>query len=72
MSHATIDRLIINLPYEEPMHHWLYDPASKLFSLAEGCRPGGYVAATPSSKAFDDPDLFVHISLLNAICDDAV
>lgn len=67
MPHTTIDRLIINSPYEEPTRHWRYDPASKLFSLAEGRRPAGYVVATPGSKAFDDPGLFVDIPLVNAI-----
>ncbi|MDZ7315240.1 MAG: DEAD/DEAH box helicase family protein [candidate division KSB1 bacterium] len=67
MPRATIDRLIINSPYEEPRYHWRYDPASKLFDLAEGRRPAGYVVATPGSKAFDDPGLFVEIPLVNAI-----
>ncbi|MEZ0396689.1 MAG: BPTD_3080 family restriction endonuclease [Anaerolineales bacterium] len=67
MSRATIDRLIINSPYEEPRYHWRYDPATKLFDLAEGRRPAGYVVATPGSRAFDDPGLFVEIPLVNAI-----
>lgn len=67
MGKTTIDRLIVNSPYEEPRHHWCYDPASKLFDLAEGRRPAGYVVATPGSKAFDDPGLFVEIPLANAI-----
>ncbi len=67
MPRATIDRLIINSPYEEPKHYWRYDPATKLFDLAEGRRPAGYVVATPGSKAFDDPGLFVEIPLVNQI-----
>ncbi|MCF2971835.1 DEAD/DEAH box helicase family protein [Synechococcus sp. Nb3U1] len=67
MGKTTIDRLIVNSPYEEPRYHWRYDPATKLFNLAEGRRPAGYVIATPGSKAFDDPGLFVEIPLVNAI-----
>jgi len=67
MAQSTIDRLIINSPYEEPRYHWRYDPTSKLFDLAEGRRPAGYVVATPGSKAFDDPGLFIEIPLVNAI-----
>lgn len=67
MPSTTIDRLIVNSPYEEPQRHWRYDPASKLFDLAEGRRPAGYVVATPGSQAFDDPGLFIEIPLVNAI-----
>jgi len=67
MPSTTIDRLIINSPYEEPRQHWRYDPATKLFELTEGRRPAGYIAATPSSKAFDDPGLFIEIPLVNTI-----
>mgnify|MGYP000888037100 FL=1 len=59
MGQTTIDRLIINSPYEELRYHWRYDPTTKLFDLAEGRRPAGYVVATPDSKAFDDPGLFI-------------
>ncbi len=61
---GTIDKLIINSPYEEPVKHWLYDRATRLFTLAEGRRPAGYVVATPDSKAFDDPGIFVEIKLV--------
>ena len=67
MSRATIDRLIINSPYEEPRYHWRYDPTTKLFDLTEGRRPAGYVIATPDSKAFDDPGQFIEIPLVNTI-----
>ncbi len=43
---SSIDRLIINSPYEEPAHYWPYDPASKRFELVESRRPAGYVVAT--------------------------
>lgn len=62
-----IDRLIINSPYYEPTHHWEYDRETRSFSLAEGRRPAGYVVASETSKAFDDPGIFNEIGLVNAI-----
>jgi hypothetical protein len=53
MPSATIDRLIINSPYEEPAQHWRYERETRTFDLAEGRRPAGYVAASGDSKAFD-------------------
>lgn len=67
MPQTTIDRLIINSPYEEPRYHWRYDREKRLFDLVEGRRPAGYVVATPGSKAFDDPGIFIDIPLVNAI-----
>ncbi|WP_058868415.1 BPTD_3080 family restriction endonuclease [Chloracidobacterium thermophilum] len=67
MARTTIDRLIINSPYEEPQRHWRYDRETRTFELVEGRRPAGYVVATPSSKAFDDPGIFVEIPLVNQI-----
>jgi hypothetical protein len=32
MSRATIDRLIINSPYEEPSRHWHYERETRRFS----------------------------------------
>jgi type III restriction enzyme len=64
---TTIDHLIINSPYEEPKHHWSYDRESRTFDLADGRRPAGYVIASQSSKAFDDPGIFVPIPLVNQI-----
>jgi type III restriction enzyme len=64
---ASIDRLIINSPYIEPQRHWRYDPVSKFFSLDDGRRPAGYVVASASSKAFDDPGEFREIPLVNQI-----
>lgn len=64
---ATIDRLIVNSPYEEPLKHWRYERESRLFDLAEGRRPAGYVVASGESKAFDDPGIFVEIPLVNRI-----
>ncbi len=67
MATATIDRLIINSPYEEPSHHWRYDRETRTFSLEPGRRPAGFVIATPGSKTFDDPGLFVELPLVNRI-----
>jgi type III restriction enzyme len=67
MTQKTIDRLIINSPYEEPTRHWSYDRETRTFDLVEGRRPAGYVVATPGSKSFDDPGILVEIPLVNQI-----
>jgi type III restriction enzyme len=64
---AIIDCLIIISPYEEPQCHRRYDRETRLFDLVDGRRPAGYVAAPESSKAFDDPGIFVEIPLVNQI-----
>ena len=55
MSSASIDRLIINSPYEEPSQYWSYDRDTRTFSRKDGRRPAGYVIATEGSKSHDDP-----------------
>lgn len=67
MARTTIDRLIINSPYEEPARHWRYDRETRTFDLVEGRRPAGYVVASGDSRAFDDPGIFVEIPLVNRI-----
>jgi len=67
MGQAKIDQLIINSPYEEPRYYLKYDRATRLFSKEEGRRPAGYVVATPGSRSFDDPGLFVPLPLVNQI-----
>ena len=62
-----IDQLIINSPYEEPSTYWSYDREVRMFERKAGRRPAGYVVATPGSKAFDDPGIFVPIKLVNKI-----
>jgi type III restriction enzyme len=62
-----IDKLIINSPYLEPSHYWSYDRETRSFSLAEGRRPAGYIVASETSKAFDDPGIFNEIGLVNFI-----
>ena len=55
MARSTIDRLIVNSPYEEPAQHWRYDRKTRLFDLVPGRRSAGYVVASEDSRAFDDP-----------------
>ncbi len=58
MARTTIDRLIINSPYEEPARHWRYDRETRTFDLVEGRRSAGYVVAAPRSQALDDPGIY--------------
>ncbi|NBJ14764.1 MAG: type III restriction endonuclease subunit R [Dehalobacter sp. 4CP] len=63
-----IDKLIVNSPYEEPQKYWEYIRDTREFILKEGARrPAGYVVALESSKAFDDPGIFIEIQLVNTI-----
>lgn len=64
---STIDRLIINSPYEEPALYWRYIRESRSFVLESGRRPAGYLKATPGSSSFDDPGVFVELTLVNQI-----
>lgn len=63
----NIDKLIINSPYVEPTRYWEYVRETREFLLKDGRRPAGYVVASESSKAFDDPGVFVEIALVNAM-----
>lgn len=67
MPRTTIDRLIINSPYDEPARHWRYDRTTQTFDMLAGRRPAGYVVASGDSKAIDDPGIFVEIPLVNQI-----
>jgi len=62
-----IQHLIVNSPYVEPKHHWLYHRDALRFSLESGRRAAGYVIASDSSKSFDDPGRFIPIDLVNQI-----
>ena len=63
MPSTTIDRLIINSPYEEPSQHWRYERETRTFDLAEGRRPAGrqavesfYPVAKPArGGSYTDP-----------------
>ena len=67
MERSSIDRLIINSPYEEPVEHWKYNSERRTFSRERGRRPAGYIVASDSSRSFDDPGHFVEIPLVNRI-----
>jgi len=67
MGQAKIDHLIINSPFEEPKYHWFYEREKRTFDKREGRRPAGYMIATPDSKSFDDPGIFVPLPLVNQI-----
>ncbi|MFA4828696.1 MAG: DEAD/DEAH box helicase family protein [Thermodesulfovibrionales bacterium] len=62
-----IDKLIINSPYKEPQQYWEYLRDTREFVLQSGRRPAGYIVASESSKAFDDPGIFIEIELVNTI-----
>lgn len=64
---ATIDKLIINSPYEEPREHWRYDRETRLFTREPERRKAGYVRASEKSRAFDDPGVFTELPLVNQI-----
>ena len=67
MASKGIQHLIVNSPYVEPKHHWLYHRETLTFSLESGRRAAGYVIASDSSKSFDDPGRFIPIELVNQI-----
>jgi len=67
MGQKKIDHLIINSPYEVPKYHWHYDRETRSFEKRQGRRPAGYIVATPDSKSFDDPGIFVPLPLVNQI-----
>ena len=67
MEQSTIDRLIINRPYEEPQEYWRYNRERRTFSREHGRRPAGYLIASGDSRSFDDPGEFVEIPLVNKI-----
>ena len=45
MEPATIDRLILNSPYEEPETHWKSECGPRLFDLSRDWRPADDVKA---------------------------
>jgi len=62
-----ITHLILGSPYEAPKEYWRYDRERLEFSREPGRRPAGYLVATPNSRDFDDPGVFVPIELANEI-----
>ena len=67
MEQGTIDKLIINGPYDEPKKYWRYNPLTRGFSREKGRRPAGYLKASRRSKTADDPGTHVEIPLVNEI-----
>jgi type III restriction enzyme len=63
---GKIDRLIINGPYDEPTHHWGFDPQKEAFEKREGRRPAGFVRSS-GTGSLDDPGIFVSFELPNRI-----
>src|SRR5438067_2761061 len=63
----SIDRLIINSPYEEPHEHWRYHRETRLFTREQERRKAGYIRASESSRSFDDPGEFIELPLINKI-----
>ena len=54
MAWSTIDRLIVDPPYEEPAHHWRYDRTTRRFDLA--APPGtSSPPRPPAPSTTDDP-----------------
>jgi len=62
----TIDKLIINSPYEKPREYWTQLPNTSLFDRKLGRRPAGYIKAT-TSKDPDEAGIFIEIALVNLI-----
>ena len=68
MSNERIHQLIINSPYGEPKHHWLYVRESQTFVQRPGRRKSGYWRANHRAKlGSDDQGEFVEIPLVNQI-----
>ena len=66
---ATIDRLIINSPFEKPQFHWSSDREKKKFTRVNRRRQAGYLVASKDSQAHDDPGEFRELELANRIRD---
>src|SRR3990172_7026715 len=64
---SSIPTLIINHPYQVPIHYWQYDREKRVFDKIEGRRPAGFLIATEGSKIYDDPGIFCEIPLVNKI-----
>jgi len=68
MTTKTIDRLIVNTPFDEPKRYWTYDQQAGRFDLKDGRRPAGFVRASGSGH-MDDPGIFIPLELPNRIRD---
>ena len=63
----SIDQLIVNNPYLEPIKHWLYNREDQTFELKNGRRNAGYWKK--SDQKLDESDFgeFIEIELVNRI-----
>ena len=59
--------LILNSPFDEPDAYWTHDRSAMVFTRMSGRRPAGYVVAAPQARGFDDPGVFMPLTLANAI-----
>lgn len=67
MTQPSIDKLILNSPYDEPQHYWSYDAGEDDYIKEEGRRPAGYVVADPRVSGPNNPGVFKKIELANRI-----
>jgi len=63
MARTTIDRLIINSPYEEPAQHWRYERETRTDDLVEGRRPA--VLEPAGADNYDEAFKIVPSALLD-------
>ncbi|MFL5813745.1 MAG: BPTD_3080 family restriction endonuclease [Bdellovibrionia bacterium] len=67
MGKKSIDQLIINSPFDEPLEYWAYDQTSQTFSRKKGRRSAGYIIASQATRTHSDPGQFIEIPLVNKI-----
>ena len=67
MTQPSIDKLILNSPYDEPKHYWSYKTGEDEHVKEEGRRPAGYVVTDPRVGDPHDLGTFQEIALANAI-----
>ena len=67
MTQPSIDKLILNSPYDEPKHYWSYKTGEDKHVKEKGRRPAGYVVADPRVSGPDNPGVFKKIELANRI-----
>ncbi len=68
MGQKSIDKLIINKPFEEPQRYWSYLRETQEFELKEGRRAAGYWRTTGiGKKGADDLGEFIPLELVNKI-----
>ena len=63
----TIDRLIVNSPYEEPRQYWEYSLEQSEFVLKSGRRSAGYFVAGQGTNQYNDVGRFIPLPVVNDI-----